>query len=103
VRRSTERETALEERCCTYTVEHGGLALKLRPIVGRGFPDRTILFADGHVWFAEFKRPDGSGEVAAQQKAWGRLLRERGYGVYFIDRDADFHVAWDKERAKANA
>lgn len=93
--RKTELENALETRCVAKIEARGGLALKLRPPTGRGFPDRVILLA-GRCWFIETKRPK-LGVVAAQQTTWRRLLTLAGFGVYFIDTDEQFNAALEKE------
>lgn len=106
-----ELEAALETRCVDKIEARGGLALKLRPPTGRGFPDRTILLPGNNgpipegvwrdvrrstVFFCEFKRQK-TGVVAAQQTAWRRLLTLAGFGVYFCDNDADFDAALERE------
>lgn len=90
-----ELEQALENRCVAKVEAVGGLALKLRPPVGRGFPDR-LIFLRGHVWACEFKRPK-LGVIAAQQTTWRRLLTLARLGVYFIDSDAQFDEAMARE------
>jgi len=93
-----ELESRLEERCVAKIEARGGLALKLRPPTGRGFPDRLVILR-GHVWAVEFKRPK-LGVVAAQQNTWRRLLTLAGLGVYLCDTDADFDAALEKELAR---
>lgn len=90
-----ELEAALEQRCVDKIEAAGGLALKLRPPTGRGFPDRAI-FLRGRTWFCEFKRPR-LGVIAAQQLSWRRLLTLAGFGVYTVDNDADFETALKRE------
>lgn len=90
-----ELESALEDRCVTKVESAGGLALKLRPPTGMGFPDR-LVFLRGHVWACEFKRPK-KGVVSAQQQAWRRLLTLAGFGVYFVASDEEFGAAWERE------
>jgi hypothetical protein len=84
-----EREESLEDRSVRRAEEVGALALKLIPIGFRGFPDRTILWM-GRVAFVEFKRPDGSGKVAAQQSRWHDMLRRAGFLVYLVETDDEF-------------
>lgn len=93
-----ELERALEDRCCAKIEARGGLALKLRPPTGRGFPDRVVLLA-GRCWFVEFKRPK-LGVIATQQNTWRRLLTLAGFGVYFIDSGPDFDEVTERELAK---
>jgi hypothetical protein len=93
--RAPELEVRLEDRCVAKIEARGGLALKLRPPTGRGFPDR-LIFLDGHCFAVEFKRPK-LGVVAAQQTTWRRLLTLAGFGVYFCDDDASFDSALERE------
>ncbi len=90
-----ELEAQLEARCCAKIEAAGGLALKLRPPTGRGFPDR-LIFLRGKVFAVEFKRPR-LGVIAAQQTTWRRLLTLAGFGVYTVDNDADFETALKRE------
>ena len=90
-----ELEVKLEDRCVAKIEARGGLALKLRPPTGRGFPDR-LIFLEGCCWAVEFKRQK-TGVVAMQQQIWRRLLTLAGFGVYFCDNDADFAAALEKE------
>jgi hypothetical protein len=92
----TELEAVLEARCVRLLEAQGGLALKLRPPTGRGFPDRTCLMPDGSVFFLEFKRPKG-GVIARQQHAWRMALHLLGFGVYFVNSDAAFAEALRNE------
>lgn len=94
-----ELERDLELRCVAKIEACGGLALKLRPPTGRGFPDRTCLLA-GRVFFLETKRAK-VGVIAAQQSTWRRLLTLAGFGVYFCDNDADFDAALEREMNRA--
>lgn len=93
-----ELEAALEQRCVAKIEAAGGMALKLRPPTGRGFPDRFIILR-GRVWAVEFKRPK-TGVIAAQQTTWRRLLTLAGLGVYFIDNDAGFDEALAREMGR---
>lgn len=90
-----ELEKALEDRCVSRIEAQGGLALKLRPPTGRGFPDR-LIFLEERCWAVEFKRPK-LGVVAAQQQAWRRLLTLAGFGVYFVASDEEFEAALSRE------
>jgi hypothetical protein len=113
-----ELEAALETRCVAKIEARGGLALKLSMPGVRGFPDRTILtggfptngpgpnaminpnvFHQPGVWFAEFKRAK-TGRRSAQQDLWAKKLGFLGHRVYFIDTDADFDAALEKELAR---
>lgn len=90
-----ELETKLEDRCVARIEALGGLALKLRPPTGRGFPDRTVLL-HGRVFFIEAKRQK-TGVVAVQQDTWRRLLTLSGFGVYVVDSDEQFEAALKRE------
>ncbi len=90
-----ELESALEQRCVQRIEDLGGQALKLRPPAGRGFPDRTVMLR-GRVFYAEYKRPK-TGVVAAQQERWHKILAGLGFGVYFVETDAEFEAALQKE------
>lgn len=93
-----ELESALETRCVAKIEARGGLALKLRPPTGRGFPDRTCLVA-GKIFFLETKRAK-VGVIAAQQNTWRRMLTLAGFGVYMIDDDAQFDAALERELSR---
>jgi hypothetical protein len=90
-----ELEAKLEDRCVAKIEARGGICLKLRPPTGRGFPDRTCLIA-GKIFFLETKRAK-VGVIAAQQVTWRRLLTLAGFGVYFVDDDAQFDEALARE------
>ncbi len=101
-----ELESALEQRCVQRIEDLGGQALKLVIPGVRGFPDRTVLThgvpnlgIPGHVFFAEFKRLK-SGRVSAQQERWHKILTGLGFGVYFIETDAEFEAALQKEMGR---
>lgn len=110
-----ELEAALEARCVARIEALGGLALKLRPPTGRGFPDRTVLVPRNPpiitlkpgqwrdirlgppvMFFLEFKR-EKVGVTSTQQHKWRVLLTQLGFGVYFVDNDAAFEAALERE------
>lgn len=91
-----EKENPLELRCVMRSEALGGLALKLIPITGRGFPDRTMLFRGVMPFFVEFKRRR-LGRVAVQQKVWRDDLEALGFHYYVIDSDADFEIVLLKQ------
>lgn len=93
-----ELESALELRCVAKVEAAGGLALKLRPPTGMGFPDR-VIFLRGRCWFVEFKRPK-LGRASTQQGVWRRLLTLAGFGVYFCASDEEFEAAWKRETGR---
>lgn len=115
--RKHELETALEDRCVARIEALGGMALKLRPPTGRGFPDRTVflpsewrasdlppvqpdewrhVYGKKTVFFLEFKR-SRVGVTSTQQHKWRMLLTQLGFGVYFVDSDAAFEAALERE------
>lgn len=109
-----ELEAALENRCVAKIEARGGLALKLSIPGVRGFPDRTCLVPRNAktpmqpgewravdprgpvVFFIEVKRIK-TGVVSKQQHRWRALLFQAGFNVYFIDTDAGFDQALEKE------
>ena len=95
-----ELEAALENRCVDKVEAAGGLALKLVIPGVRGFLDRTVMLPNSTIFFCEFKRLK-TGRVSAQQHTWRRLLTLLGFGVYFIDNDADFDRAMKREMERA--
>ena len=107
--RKRELELDLEERCVRRVEALGGMALKLRPPTGKGFPDRTCvipetwvkghnaeMYTHPHTFYVEFKRPK-TGAVSTQQHRWRVLLTQMGFGVYLIDTDEDFERALERE------
>ncbi len=78
----TTRESVIERYLVQQAEAHGGLAIKLRPPNGRGFPDRTLTMPRGVVFFVETKRPVG-GVLSAQQMYWRDRLLAMGC-FYFI-------------------
>lgn len=93
-----ELEKELEARCCAKIEARGGLALKLAIPGVRGFPDRTCLL-DGKTFFLEVKRLR-TGVISKQQHRWRALLFHAGFNTYFIDTDAGFDQALERELAK---
>ena len=93
-----ELERALEDRCCAKIEARGGLCLKLAIPGVRGFPDRTCLL-DGKTFFIEVKRLR-TGVISKQQHKWRALLFQAGFNTYFIDTDAGFDQALERELAR---
>lgn len=93
-----ELEAALETRCVAKIEARGGLALKLSIPGARGFPDRTCLLA-GRTFFIEVKRLK-TGVISKQQHRWRALLFQAGFNTYFVDTDAQFDAALERELAK---
>lgn len=96
--RAPELEKALEDRCVSKIEARGGLCLKLHIPGVRGFPDRTCLLG-GRVFFIEIKRLR-TGVISKQQHKWRALLFQAGFNTYFIDTDAGFDRALERELAK---
>lgn len=88
----------MEARCVTKIEARGGLALKLAIPGVRGFPDRTCLL-NGKTFFVEIKRLR-TGVISKQQHKWRALLFQAGFNTYFIDTDAGFDQALERELAK---
>lgn len=104
-----ELEADLETRCVERIEALGGMALKLRPPTGRGYPDRTCIIPETWVrgdtaekytrpliFYIEFKR-NKVGIVSTQQATWRRMLTLLGFGVYFVDSDEAFEAALERE------
>ncbi len=91
-----ELERKLEERCCEKIEIRDGMALKVKVLGLRGFPDRLILLPKGIVFFVEFKRRK-TGRLSAQQKKFRIWLAKLGFSVYVIDNDEDFDHALAQE------
>lgn len=94
-----ELESKLEERCVAKIEARGGLALKLRPPTGKGYPDRTVFLPGCRVWCPEVKRLK-LGQISAQQYEWQRVLAAVDINVYFIDTDEQFDEALLKEMTR---
>ena len=77
------RENVIEDYLVAQTARYLGVAEKLRPATGRGFPDRTLILPGGWVAFVEVKRPKG-GRFAVHQKAWGSRLVGLGHRWYLV-------------------
>lgn len=81
--KSSTLEDVVEDYLVRRAGEHGGVAMKLRPTKGRGFPDRTVALPGAWVAFVEVKRPTG-GVVAKQQELWGGSLVQFGQRFYIV-------------------
>lgn len=87
--KSSELEDSVEGYLCTQASAHGGVALKLRPPKGRGFPDRTLVLPSAWTAFVEVKRPTG-GVVAKHQTSWGSTLASiPGHRFYIVTNRAE--------------
>lgn len=86
--KSSELEYTVEDYLVASVELEGGVALKLRPPTGRGFPDRTVLLPGPWTAFAEVKRPKG-GRFAKHQAEWFVALRAAGHLCFLLSSKAD--------------
>lgn len=70
-------EKSVEQSFVRWCKRQGFLCLKLRPFIGRGFPDRTVLLGGGLCVFVEFKTAEG--RLSPHQVQWLRTLNHLGY------------------------
>lgn len=74
-------EIKIENKFVSYAKQKGCKALKLVFLVGRGFPDRTVLCPGGQIFFIEFKKK-GKKLSPMQEEVKIRLV---GFGFsYFV-------------------
>ena len=73
-------EKTIEQYFCKKVREKRGLALKLCLFQGGGFPDRTVIFPNGHICFVEFKSE--TGRLSKLQKFWQKKLTAYGFRYY---------------------
>lgn len=78
-------EAGLEQLALLWTVDHGGLCLKVKLENQRGFPDRMIILPGGFVCFVEFKRPDKKGKPSPHQTKWIKHFNKLGQKAFFCD------------------
>mgnify|MGYP002134162029 CR=1 FL=1 len=78
------REAIVENAFRRWCEANGHRCLKLTLEGRRGFPDRTVITANGRTAFVEFKRP-GGGTVSRQQAEWGDDLKRRGAPYLLTD------------------
>lgn len=76
-------EISIEDAFVRYAKSKGCKALKLVFLVGRGFPDRTILCPGGKIFFIEFKRK-GKKPTAHQLKV-KKMLTDLGFHYSVCD------------------
>lgn len=74
------RERNIEGFFCKHANFLGGKALKLVIFGGAGFPDRTVLFPNGNIFFVEFKTE--TGKLSKLQMFWQRKLTDYGFRYY---------------------
>ena len=75
-------ERLLEIECCNIARIRGLAAVKLEKNANKGIPDYLFVQRGGMALFVEFKRPEGSGVVSAEQLYWAEFL---GGSHEFID------------------
>ena len=75
------REESVESYLVCRVKERGGEARKLVDLGRKGFPDRTCMFDNRHVFYVETKPPKGH-EVYPWQARQHTKLRAMGYNVY---------------------
>lgn len=85
-KRKEVTEVDIENTFVTYASNRNCKALKLVFLVGRGFPDRTILCPGGKVFFIEFKRKGG--KMSPQQEQVRKLLTDLGFKYYICNKKA---------------
>lgn len=81
----TTTEKEIEQYLCIEIKKLSGLCLKLRFMIGGGWPDRTILLF-GKLHLIEVKRHGG--KISAIQLRWFRSLANAGFPVLIV---------WSKE------
>ena len=86
----TQLEKDIEKKLRLMVESYGGLCLKWVCPGWSGVPDRIILLPNGHIIFAETKRPKG-GKVEKLQQWW--RLKLEGLGFEAV-------VVWNKENIK---
>ena len=86
------KERTIENYFCETVKRFGGIALKLVIFNGGGFPDRTVIFPNGHIYFVEFKTE--TGRLSKLQKFWQRKLSDLGFRFYVVrsKREAEITV-----------
>lgn len=94
-------EQQIENAFARYAVSRLCIAWKLRLVVGRGWPDRTVLCPGGRVLFFEFKKPGG--RVSAPQRAAIRVLSQLGFTVHVCDELEDAKAKLDTFLGAADA
>ena len=76
-------EKTLENYFIREVKKRGGLALKLQALSMAGFPDRTVFFPNGMIYFVELKQ-EGKKPTKLQQQMIDKL-RNFGFKAYVID------------------
>lgn len=74
------KEKSIEAYFCKKGEFYNAKSLKLILFCGAGFPDRTVLFPDGHIFFVEFKTE--TGRFSRLQKYWQKILTDYGFRYY---------------------
>lgn len=76
-------EGSIERRLTDWCRANKILCLKLKLVVGRGWPDRTVL-RNGRVLFLELKRSSG-GRTSPQQRFWVNVLTKHGFSIHVVN------------------
>lgn len=82
-------EGKLKKYACDQAKKHGLKYINLIVTGDDGNPDKIFLPHGGKCVFAEFKRPDGRGDLSDAQKEKIREYRKLGYDVWIIFRKED--------------
>lgn len=77
------KEIDIEDTFVKYAESKGCYPCKLRFLVGRGWPDRTIFCPGGRIFFVEFKRKGKT--IVATQTVVRRKLEKLGFHYYMAD------------------
>ena len=76
-------ERAIEAKFVAYATKKKCKAMKLVLLLGKGFPDRTVLCPGGKVLFIEFKRKGK--KLSMTQKSIRNILVEMGFSYTLCD------------------
>lgn len=76
-------EANIEKEFVDYAKANYCLAEKLVLLVGRGWPDRTVLCPGGILFFIEFKKKDKP--LTKKQIAIRKILKRFGFKYYVCD------------------
>lgn len=83
-KRGEVTEANIENPFVEYAKSKGCKAYKLVFLVGRGFPDRTVLCPGGKIFFIEFKRKGK--KPSEHQNKVRQILEELGFEYYVCDK-----------------
>lgn len=94
-------EADLQACCFLIALEHGCIAGKVNMDGRRGWPDGLFLFPGGHVWFVEFKHPNGKGKLRPQQEDRRDAILALNGDWSEIDNITDFKIAFAERFGRA--